>query len=298
MTPPSSVPPDPSRPSAGGTGAPARSATSRTAAPSSLLLPTEPPVPDATPWLAWERVPYRIHGTDVQAVEVLLHEGQRIIFQPRGFVCGIGIDQLHISWGDGLLDPIRRAWAGEEGILQQVVASQPASVVIGGDGFGRIVPVAITPERPLICQRGAFLGGLGEIDISIAFTRRLRAGFLGRQGAVFQRISGHGLVFLHAAGVVLDWVVPDERVVRVSTRNILAFDASVGYDLQFAGGALTLLLGTQGAFLSQLQGPGRMLIQTVDHGVLTDQTPHRSGRGGLHPLTRGRRADAPSSGGG
>lgn len=194
----------------------------------------------------------------------------RLVFQPNSFLCGAGgIDQLHVSWGRNLLDPLRRNWAGEQAVLQQVVCDgRPARVVVGGANFGKIIPVDIHPDMPFVCQKGAFLAATGEVEVTVAFTRRLRAGIFGRQGSVFQRLTGNGRAFLHAAGTVIDWTIPDEQVVRVSTRNVLGFEASVGYDIQFSGGALTLMFGSQGAFLSQLQGPGRVLVQSVDQDSL------------------------------
>lgn len=224
----------------------------------------------ATPWVETGPVPYRIHGHDIQSVEFAVAVGARVLIQPNSFLCGAGgVDQLHVSWGRRLLDPVRRTWAGEQGVMQQVVgAERPARVVVGGAQFGKIIAVPVRPGRQLICQRGALLAATGEIDISVAFTRRLRVGLLGRQGVVFQRLSGDGEVFLHAAGMVVDWTIPDDSVVRSSTNNILAFEDSVGYDLQFSGGLMTLMFGGQGMFLSQLQGPGRVLIQSVDQNVL------------------------------
>lgn len=236
---------------------------------SRVPLLVHPPVPDASPWLGWGGVPYRIHGVDLQAVEFLLPEHSRLVFQPNTFICGAGIDQLHISWGNSILDPFRRTWSGEKAVLQQVVPQgQPAQVYIGGMQIGRVIPILVTPTRPVICQRGAFLAGLGDLTISVAFTRRMRAGLFGKQGLVFQRVTGNGVLFVHAAGVVVDWTLPDDRVVRVSTNNILAFDATVGYDVQFSGGVMALMFGGQGAFLSQLQGPGRVLVQSIDQNTL------------------------------
>lgn len=212
-------------------------------------------------------VRYRILGHDIQAVEFLIIPGDKVVFQPNTFVCGAGgFKGLHLSWGTGMMDPLKRKWAGEMSVLQQIMCDDkaPARVVIGGAQFGKVVSMRVRPGRGIICQRGVFLAATGSIDIGVAFTRRLRAGWFGHQGLTFQRLTGDGEVFLHASGAVVDWTILNDTVVPVSTKNILAFEDTVGYDVQLSGGLMTMMFGGQGVFLSQLQGPGRILIQSMD----------------------------------
>jgi len=43
----------------------------------------------------------------------------------------------------------------------------------------------------------------------------------------------------------------------------VAFDESVNYDIQLAGGIKTALFGGEGLFLATLTGPGRVIVQTM-----------------------------------
>lgn len=230
-------------------------------------------------WFTDGPVYFRILGEDIQEVEFVMEPGQRIMLQPQTFVGAVGgVKSLGINWGRRLLDPLFRRWSGESAVLQEIICEdEPARVVLGANQFGRIVRLKVAPNRPINAQRGAFIAATGRIDLGIAVTRRLRAGLFGGQGIVFQHISGDGDVFLHAMGTVNDWILPPEKIARFSTNNILAFDASVGYDVQLSGGAMTLLFGNQGLFLSQLEGPGRIVTQSLDHGAL-GQTLIRQGR--------------------
>lgn len=240
-----------------------------------------------TDWFTDGPVPFRILGEDVQEVEFLMTPGQRVVLQPNTFVVGAGgVRSLGITWGRRLLDPIYRKWSGEASILQEVVCEErPARVVLGGHHIGRVVRMKVTPETGVICQRGAFIASTGEVDLGVAFTRRLRAGIFGGQGIVFQRVTGQGDVFLHARGTVNDWILDEGEIAPVSTNNILAFDASVGYDLQFSGGLMTLMFGGQGFFLSQLQGPGRIITQSIDHDAMADSLAKRPRRMKSKPST-------------
>lgn len=222
-------------------------------------------------WYTDGPVPFRYRGEDIQSVEFVLRPGERIIAQPGAFLCGGGgVRALGITWGRRLLDPFYRKWSGEASVLNEIICeNEPGFVVLSAAHIGRIVRMRLEPGHSLICQRGAFMASTGQIDLGIAFTRRVRAGLFGGQGAVFQRITGEGDVFLHAFGSYIDkWLEPG-RIMRVSTDNILAFDGSVGYDVQLSGGLLTLLFGgKEGLFLSQLEGPGRVIVQSLDHGEM------------------------------
>ena len=53
------------------------------------------------------------------------------------------------------------------------------------------------------------------------------------------------------------------RSFRSTPDVIVAFDESVTYDVQLAGGIKTGLFGGEGLFLATLQGPGKAIIQTM-----------------------------------
>lgn len=217
-------------------------------------------------WYADGPVPFRYWGEDVQSLELLMLPGQRVIAQPGAFICGAGgFAGIDISFGRRFMDPFYRKWSGEEAVLQQIRCDgSPGRVLLGAPKFGRIVRLPVRPDCSILCQRGAFIASTGDVDLGVAFTRRIRAGVFGGSGVVFQRASGSGDVFLHALGSYIDWVLPPDKIARISTSNILAFEDSVGYDVQSSGGFLALMFGGEGMFLSQLEGPGRVIVQSIN----------------------------------
>ena len=50
---------------------------------------------------------------------------------------------------------------------------------------------------------------------------------------------------------------------RVDTGCIVAFQPSVGYDIQYVGGVKTALFGGAGLFFAALRGPGRVWLQSL-----------------------------------
>src|SRR3712207_8700405 len=59
-------------------------------------------------------------------------------------------------------------------------------------------------------------------DLTIAFNRKLGAGFFGGEGFILQRITGDGLAFLHASGTLVEMdLAPGEQLrVRSEERRV------------------------------------------------------------------------------
>ena len=62
------------------------------------------------------------------------------------------------------------------------------------------------------------------------------------------------------------------ETLQVDTGCIVAFDESVNYDVQFAGGIATSIFGGEGVFLATLNGPGKVIIQTMTLSKLRRQS--------------------------
>ena len=106
--------------------------------------------------------------------------------------------------------------------------------------------------------------------LSIAFSKRLGAGFFGGEGFILQRLRGDGKVFVHAGGTILEQDLDGDRL-RVDTGCIVAFEAGVDYDIQMAGGLKSMLFGGEGLFLATLQGHGRVWLQSLPFARLADR---------------------------
>ena len=89
---------------------------------------------------------------------------------------------------------------------------------------GRVVPVDLAQRGgTIIGQKDAFLCAARGTNVTIAFTRRIGAGFFGGEGFIMQRIEGDGLAFLHASGtlVTID-LAPGEQLRVDSVRSSAA----------------------------------------------------------------------------
>lgn len=232
-------------------------------APSFEKNPSLPPFSDRT---NDGRVPFRLRGKDLQALEFDMLPGDKIYAQPGSFISAVGGIKLDVEWGKSLLDPFRRMWSGEKATLQEIVCDgAPGRVVVGAAMVGRIVHIPLDGTRAIFCDRGAYLAHTGDIEISIGITKKIRTGLFGGNGFIMQRISGYGDVFLHALGSVIPMRLKSNGEAIVNTRNLLAFDDSVSYDITLSGGPFTMWFGGQGIFLAKLKGPGRVIAHSIDH---------------------------------
>jgi uncharacterized protein (AIM24 family) len=123
----------------------------------------------------------------------------------------------------------------------------------------------------VLCQRDAFLCAAGSIEINVAFTKRLGAGFFGGEGFILQKLEGSGDVFIHSGGTIVPMELKQGEVVRVDTGCLVAFDPTVEYDIELVGGIKTALFGGEGLFLATMTGPGRVWLQTLPFSRLADR---------------------------
>jgi uncharacterized protein (AIM24 family) len=127
---------------------------------------------------------------------------------------------------------------------------------------GKIFPLELRGNT-VLAERNAFLCGTGNIDLSIAFTKRFGAGLFGGEGFILQKLSGQGLVFLHAGGNMLEFNLAAGEQLRVDTGCIVSLADTISYDIQFVGGFRNALFGGEGLFFAVLTGPGHVTLQTL-----------------------------------
>jgi len=218
-------------------------------------------------------IDYEIIGDDMQAAIITL-DGHEMVQAEAGSMMFMtdGI-QMNTGTGGGLLKGVKRILSGESFFITtfQNTASGRERVAFGAPYPGKIIPMDLTKMGPMLCQRDAYLCSAYGIDISIAFTKRLGAGFFGGEGFILQKLQGDGLAFVHAGGAILEMKLTAGESLRVDTGCLVAFQESVDYDIQFVGGIKTAFFGGEGLFFAKLTGPGTVYLQTLPFSRLADR---------------------------
>lgn len=253
-----------------------------------------PPVLKSVP--SMHEIDYRIHGDDMQYVEIGLDPGEATVAEAGGMMYmddGIAMETV---FGDGsaqssglmgaLLGAGKRLLTGES-LFMTVFQNQAATkrtVAFGAPYPGKIIPVHLAElGGELITQKDSFLCAAKGVSIGIAFQRRLGTGLFGGEGFIMQRLTGDGYAFVHAGGTLLERQLAAGESLRVDTGCIVAFQPSVDYDIQFVGGIKTALFGGEGLFFATLRGPGRIWLQSLPFSRLAGRivaAAPKTGRGG------------------
>lgn len=219
------------------------------------------------------KIDYELIGDDMQAVVVALDPGEMVQAEAGAMMFMTDGIQMNTGTGGGLLKGVKRILSGESFFITtfQQKGSTRGTVSFAAPYPGKIIPFELERTGVILCQRDAYLCSAYGIDISIAFTKRLGAGFFGGEGFVLQRLSGDGLAFLHAGGTVLERNLQAGETLKVDTGCLVAFQETVDYDIQFVGGIKTAFFGGEGLFFARLKGPGKVFLQTLPFSRLADR---------------------------
>ena len=205
---------------------------------------------------------YRIIGQTVPAVEILMNAGESMFSQSGGMIWqSEGIEMTTNARG-GLAKSLGRMLTGESIFMANYTAQRDnASIAFGSTVPGCVVPVDVS-QMPLICQKGAFLCAQQTVNLEVTLTKKFSAGFFGGEGFVLQKLSGSGMAFLEVDGDMVERTLGQGEVLLVDTGNVVAFDQTVGYEIQTVKGLGNILFGGEGLFLTKLTGPGKIILQT------------------------------------
>lgn len=219
-------------------------------------------------------IDYKIYGSDLQLVEIELDpaEGVRaevgtMTYMEQGI-------EMQTGAGGGLFAGFKRMLTGEGFFISTFVngGKRKARLGFAAPYPGKIVPLDLGRLGGVFfCQKDAFLCAAKGIDINVAFTRRLGAGFFGGEGFILQRLQGDGLAFVHAGGTLIEKKLGAGEVLRVDTGCLVAFSPTVDYDIQFIGGFRNALFGGEGLFLVKLTGPGLVYLQSLPLSKLAER---------------------------
>ena len=119
-----------------------------------------------------------------------------------------------------------------------------------------------------MCQSSSFLCAANGIDIEIAFTKKVGAGFFGGEGFILQKLQGNGLAFVHAGGTIIEKNLADGEELRVETGAVVGFSTSIKYEIEMMGGLKNIVFAGEGLFLTKLIGPGLVYIQSLPLSTL------------------------------
>ncbi|MDA7822370.1 TIGR00266 family protein [Opitutales bacterium] len=230
-----------------------------------------------------DEIDYELIGNDMQIVEVELDPEETVVAE-AGAMNYLEEDiEFEAKMGDGskprqgmmgkLFDAGKRALTGESIFMTHFknCGNRKRKVAFAAPYPGKIICMDLNNlSSDVLCQKDSFLCAALGTQISIAFQKRLGAGFFGGEGFILQKLQGDGKAFVHAGGTVIAKELHGETL-RVDTGCIVAFESSLQYDVQMAGGLKSMFFSGEGLFLATLQGYGRVWLQSLPFSRLADR---------------------------
>ncbi|HWQ14534.1 MAG TPA: TIGR00266 family protein [Roseiflexaceae bacterium] len=208
---------------------------------------------------------YQIIGTTLQAVILELDPGETVYSESGGMSWMSGNIQMTTSGrGGGLGGMFKRALTGESLFLNEFTSQGGKGIVAFASDFpGKIVPVMLDTGQSMIVQKQAFLCAEKTVGLEIHFRKKLGAGFFGGEGFIMQKLTGPGIAFVCLDGEIVEYTLEAGQMLKVDTGHVAMYEPTVNFDIELVKGFKNILLGGEGLFLTTLQGPGRVWLQTM-----------------------------------
>ena len=221
---------------------------------------------------------YEIKGEPMPVVICYPEQGESLTTE-RGSMVWMSDNMKMETRAGGAGKAIGRMFSGES-IFQNVYTPVSGSGMIAfASSFpGAIKAVEIAPDKPIICQKSAFLAATSGVDLSVHFQKKIAAGFFGGEGFILQKLSGSGIAFLELDGSVVEYTLERGQRMVVDTGNLAIADATVDISVETVKGVKNVLFGGEGLFNTVLTGPGKITLQTMPFSKFAQSVAGMSGK--------------------
>ena len=206
---------------------------------------------------------YQSYGEPMPVVICNVDPGESIISE-SGAMSWMTPNMSMQTSGGGAGKMFGRMFSGES-LFQNIYTAQngPGMIAFASSFPGSIRAFEISPDRPIICQKKAFLASSSGVELSVFFQKKLGAGLFGGEGFVMQKISGSGIAFIEIDGSTMEYNLAPGQQLVIDTGYLAMMDATVQMEVQAVKGVKNVLFGGESFFNTVVTGPGRVLLQTM-----------------------------------
>lgn len=206
---------------------------------------------------------YKIIGEPMPVVTCELAAGESMITE-RGSMVWMTPNMKMETKAGGLGKALGRMFSGESMFQNIYTAQSGVGMIAFASSFpGAIRAIEVTPDRPIVCQKSAFLAATSGVELSIFFQKKVGTGFFGGEGFIMQKVSGSGIVFLEVDGSAVEYELAAGQQLIVDTGNLAMMDETCKMDIQTVKGVKNVLFGGEGLFNTVVTGPGKVTLQTM-----------------------------------
>lgn len=207
---------------------------------------------------------YELTGTTMQALNIFINQGEKVFTESGAMTWMSGNIKMDTNFKGGLFKSLGRMLSGESLTLTYFEAArEPGMVGFAPMAPGKIIPIEITSGRSIICQRDSFMVAEEGVELAIHLQKKLGAGFFGGEGFIMQRLSGQGMAFVEIDGEVVEFDLAPGEILKVDTSHLAMMEETVQMEIEMVKGFKNVIFGGEGLFLTTLQGPGKVWLQTL-----------------------------------
>ncbi len=211
---------------------------------------------------------YKIVGEPLPAVICDLQPGEALITE-SGAMSWMTPNMKMETTGGGLGKALGRMFSGDTIFQNRYTAQGGSGQIAFASSFpGSIRVFDIEPGKEIIVQKSAFLASEASVELSIFFQKKLGAGVLGGEGFIMQKLSGHGTAFVEIDGYAVEYDLAPGQSMIVDTGYLAAMDSSCSMEIVSVPGVKNMLFGGEGVFNTVVNGPGKIILQTMPINVV------------------------------
>lgn len=221
-------------------------------------------------------IDYEIKGESIQIVEIELDPGETVVAEAGAMLFMEDGISFETKMGDGsnpdqgffgkLVSAGTRVLTGESLFMTHFTnhGSGKKKVAFSAPYPGTVIPIDLqkSPNQELIVQKDGFLCAALGTKVSITLNKRIGSGLIGGEGFILQKLQGDGMSFVHAGGTVIERKLNNETL-RIDTGCVVAFESTLDFDIQSAGGLKSMVFGGEGLFLATMKGTGKVWLQSM-----------------------------------
>jgi uncharacterized protein (TIGR00266 family) len=167
----------------------------------------------------------------------------------------------------GLFGALKRAVGGESMFQNTFTAQNGAGAVTFAPTMVGDITAREMRGESLFVQSGSFLVSSPSIELDTKWGGART--FFSREGLFVLKATGTGMLFLSSYGAIhAVTLAPGEQLV-MDTGHMVAFDATMGYQVRTIGGVKQTLFSGEGLVVD-LTGPGTIYMQTRNFGAFVN----------------------------
>ena len=205
---------------------------------------------------------FEIKGEPLPVVIVYLDANETVNCQ-KGAMSWMTPNMKMETHTGGIGKAFSKMFSGESIFTNTYISEGGPGMIAFASSFpGSIIPFDIS-KGDMIVQKSGYLASQPTIELSIAFQKKIGAGFFGGEGFIMQKLHGQGMAFVEIDGYVVEYDLQDGQQMLIDTGYLAAMSSTCKMDIQQVKGIGNVLFGGEGLFNTVVTGPGKIYLPTM-----------------------------------